>query len=204
LIDDTDYILGILALAVILLLAQSGLAWPADNQIYVDQINNSSSNTVTVTQDGTGHTATVSIGAVAASDSNNVAITQQGTGAKTATVQIAAGVSNGVVVSQDGAGAHKATVQALTGSANNISITQSGDGAHEFNIINSAGTTNTANTVNATQSGGAGSEKWFNVWFGGSTGAIVNVNQGGIGPSQASMNIQCAAGTCGTYSYNRQ
>lgn len=200
-IDDTDYILGLI-LAAILLLLLPDKAWPADNQIYIDQINNSSGNTVMVSQDGTGHYAKVNIGATAASDYNNVAVTQTG-GAKTAKVEIKTGVSNGIIVNQDGAGTHKTDVQNLNGSANNISVTQTGAGSHEMNIVGYAGTTNSGNTITATQNGGVGSEKWFAINLGGSSGATVNVNQGGAGINASSMLINCMPGTCGTYSFNR-
>lgn len=197
---DTDYILALLVVAVGLLLADR--AWPADNSVYIDQINNSSNNTVTVVQEGTGHQTKIDIGKTAASDYNNVSVTQTGA-AKTASIEIKSGVSNGVIVNQDGAGNHKLDVQNLNGTANNINVTQNGSGSHEMNIIAAPGTTNSGNTITATQTGDAGSEKLFSINLGGSAGATVNVNQGGVGPNTSSMLISCMPGTCGTYSFNR-
>jgi hypothetical protein len=71
------------------------------------------------------------------------------------------------------------------------------------NNTNNAGTTNSGNTITATQNGGVGSEKWFAINLGGSSGATVNVNQGGAGINASSMLINCMPGTCGTYSFNR-
>jgi len=186
----------------LLLLLFATTAWAADNTITIDQIG--SNNTYTVSQDGTGHTASVTTGRVSDVDYLTLAITQGGTGAKTATVEVKSGINNGITISQDGAGNHTASIQNLSGNANNISISQSGAGSHEFNVINTAGSTNNNNTINATQSGGVGADKWFNVWLNGANGATVNVTQTSGTANQASMSISCAAGTCGTWSYTRQ
>ena len=173
----------------------------ADNTIIVEQIGNY--NTTTITQDGNGHSATVKLGATSDVEYTTVSILQQNA-PKTASVEIKNGVSNAISLQQSGAGNHTASIQNLSGGGNSINITQQGDGNHEFNVINTAGTTNNANTINATQSGGVGSDKWFNVWMNGATGANVNVQQGGAGAAQSSMSIQCMPGTCGTWSYTRQ
>ena len=186
----------------LLLLLFATTAWAADNTITIDQIG--SNNSYTVSQDGSGHTASVITGRVSDVDYLTLSITQSGTGAKTATVEVKSGINNGITISQDGAGNHTASIQNLSGNANNISISQSGAGTHEFNVINTAGSTNNNNTISATQSGGVGADKWFNVWLNGANGATVNVTQTSSTANQASMSISCAAGTCGTWSYSRQ
>ena len=93
-------------------------------------------------------------------------------------------------------------IQNLNGSGNGISVTQLGAGKHEFNVIAGTGTTNNGNTITGNQSGGVGADKWFNVNLNGATGATVNVVQDNATTAdQASMNIQCLSGTCGTFSY---
>ena len=190
----------VLYFVLVILLLIAGYAYAADNKIIVDQIG--SGNTVTIEQVGKGHQVTVNTGA--ASDVDNVTLTilQQGTGAKTTTVTIPAGINNSVNIQQDGAGNHVASIQNLNGSGNNITVNQSGAGKHEFNIVNGAGTNNSGNTISGTQSGAVGSDKWFNVNLNGATGATVTVVQDNATTAdQASMNIQCLSGTCGTFSY---
>jgi Curlin associated repeat len=176
-------------------------AYAADNTITVDQVGDN--NTISITQDGAGHSATLTLGKTSAADNTNINITQQGTGAKTATVEIPAGINNGVVMFQDGAGNHTANIQNLIGSANNIGISQTGAGSHSMTITGVAGTTNNNNSVDVTQSGGAGADKTFNLWLNGATGAGVTVQQ--TNPTQANqggMNIQC--NPCGSgWSYIR-
>jgi len=175
--------------------------YAVDNAIDIDQIGDS--NTVAVTQQGQGHKATVVMGKISAVDYTTVNIEQRDSGTKTATVEIKSGSNNGANILQQGAGNHTASIQNLTGQGNNIIVTQQGSGSHEFTVTNGAGTTNTGNTINATQSGNVGSEKWFNVGLNGATGANVTINQGGSGPDQSSMNIQCAPGTCGSWTWTR-
>jgi hypothetical protein len=173
----------------------------ADNSISIDQIG--SYNIVAIAQDGTAHDATVVLGKGGAVDNSNISITQQGTGAKTATVELTNGINNGVVLFQDGAGNHTAAIQNLNGSANSIGISQTGAGNHSMTITGGAGTVNNANTINATQTGGTGADKTFNLWLNGATGATVNVEQtNSTQPQQGGMNIQCASG-CGTWNYIR-
>jgi hypothetical protein len=175
--------------------------WAADNTITVDQVGDN--NTISITQDGSGHSATLTLGKTTPADNTNINITQQGTGAKTATVEIPAGINNGVVMFQDGAGNHTANIQNLNGSANNIGISQTGAGSHSMTITGVAGTTNNNNSVDVIQSGGAGADKTFNLWLNGATGAGVTVQQ--TNPTQANqggMNIQC--NPCGSgWSYIR-
>jgi Curlin associated repeat len=176
-------------------------AYAADNTITIDQVGDN--NTISITQDGAGHSATLTLGKTSAADNTNINITQQGIGAKTATVEIPAGINNGVVMFQDGAGNHTANIQNLIGSANNIGISQTGAGSHSMTITGVAGTTNNNNTIDVTQSGGAGADKTFNLWLNGATGAGVTVQQ--TNPTQANqggMNIQC--NPCGSgWSYIR-
>ena len=183
-----------------LLLILACVAFAADNKITVDQVG--SNNTIVIEQVGKGHDVTVNLGATSDVDSVTLTILQQGTGLKTTTVTMPSGINNSVNIQQDGAGNHVASIQNLNGSGNSVTVNQSGAGKHEFNVVGGAGVTTTGTTVSGTQSGGVGSDKWFNVWLNGSTGATVNVVQDNANTvDQASMNIQCLAGTCGTFSY---
>lgn len=191
-------ILAIVTVAAIELVAFNKSARAADNTITVDQIG--SYNTVQVTQDGTGHSATVKMGIDSDVDNIYVAITQQGTGAKNALVDIRSGINNGVTINQDGAGNHNAAIQNLSGSANNITVGQSGSGNHSMTIVATLGTTNSGNTITAEQSGSA--DKTFNLTLGGTNAATVNIQQ--TNPTivnTGSMLIQC--NPCGAYSYTR-
>ena len=190
----------ILYFVLVILLLMVGYAYAADNKIIVDQIG--SGNTIVIEQVGKGHQATVNTGA--ASDVDNVTLTilQQGTGAKTSTVAIPSGINNSVNIQQDGSGNHVASIQNLNGSGNSVTVNQSGAGKHELNVIGGAGATTTGTTVSGVQSGGVGADKWFNVNLNGSAGATVTVVQDNATTAdQASMNIQCLSGTCGTFSY---
>ena len=171
----------------------------ADNSITVDQVGNNS--TIVIEQIGKGHSATVNVGAQSDVDNLTLTILQQGTGAKTAAVAIPSGINNSVNIQQDGSGNHVAGIQNLNGSGNSVTVNQSGAGKHEFNVVGGTGASTSGTTVSGNQSGGVGAEKWFNVWLNGSTGATVNVVQDGNTVDQASMNIQCLSGTCGTFSY---
>jgi hypothetical protein len=144
----------------------------------------------------------VNLGKTSDVDGSYIDIVQQGNN-KTAAVEIKSGINNTIYLTQQDTGNHTASIQNLNGSANSISITQQGSGSHEFNVIGGAGTTNSANTITATQTGNTGSEKWFNLNLNGSTGATVTVQQGGTGADQSSLNVQCAAGTCGSYNFTR-
>lgn len=167
----------------------------ADNTVNIEQIGDN--NSISVDQrDSNGHSATVSLGKTSAVDYTTLSILQQGTGIKTASVEIKSGINNGINISQDGAGAHTAAIQNLIGSSNSINITQQGAGNHSFTISNNNSSTNNGNTINATQSGGTGADKTFNLYLNGATGAGVTVLQ--TNPStadQGGMNIQC--NTCG-------
>ena len=193
-------VMGAIILYILLYIIFVPLA-RADNQISIDQIG--SYNTVIVTQDGTTQSATVSLGKTSSVDNTYVNITQQGTGNKTAGVEIPSGYNNSVVMFQDGAGNHTAAIQNLNGAANNISFSQTGSGNHSMTVTGGQGTTNSGNTIDATQSGGAGADKSFQLNLNGTSGATVNVLQ--TNPTQSnsgSMTIQCV--TCGTYNYTRQ
>ena len=190
----------ILYFVLVILLLIVGHAYAADNKITVDQVG--SGNTVTVEQIGKGHQATVNMGSATDVDNVTLTILQQGTGLKTTTVAMPSGINNSVNIQQDGAGNHVASIQNLNGSGNSVTVNQSGAGKHEFNVIGATGVTTTGTTVSGVQSGGAGSDKWFNVWLNGSVGATVTVVQDNATTAdQASMNIQCLSGTCGTFSY---
>jgi hypothetical protein len=169
--------------------AQAQTAMKADNSVYIDQVGDN--NTTTVVQEGSGHKARIVSGDVAAADLNTFVITQQGA-AKTANIELRSGISNTFNIQQDGTGNHTASIQNFIGSGNSVSVTQSGAGNHTFNVTNPNNANNSGNTVTATQSGGAGADKWFQLNFNGATGAGVTVNQTNpTAPDQASMNIQC-------------
>jgi hypothetical protein len=171
------------------------------NLVYVDQIGNN--NTVIIGQDGLAHSATVTLGKDSPVDNTYVNITQQGTGAKTAGVDIPSGYNNSVVMFQDGSGNHTAAIQNLNGAANNMNFSQTGAGNHSISVTGAVGTTNSGDTINSTQSGGAGADKSFQLNLNGTSGATVNVQQTNpTTPNAGSMTIQCI--TCGTYNYTRQ
>ena len=175
----------------------------ADNTVYIDQVGDN--NTYTVSQNGDGQNVNIAVGKVSSSDGNAINITQRDATAKTANVSISSGINNSVSITQQGTGNHTANIQNLSGSANTITVGQSGEGNHSFSVINNPGTTNNNNTINATQSGGVGADKWFNVWLNGASGANVSVTQTNpTTPGQASMSIMCMPGTCGNWSYNSQ
>jgi len=171
-----------------------------NNTIYIEQVGDN--NTTTVVQDGDGHNARIVSGNVAPADLNTFVITQQGA-AKTANIELRSGISNTFNIQQDGTGNHSANIQNMIGSGNNVAITQQGAGNHIFNITNPNGATNNGNTVNATQSGGTGSDKRFDLQFNGATGAGVTINQTNpTTPDQGGMNIQC--NPCGSgWSYTK-
>ena len=170
------------------------------NIVYIDQIG--SGNTTTVSQDGTGHSAVITAGSISPTDYNVFSIMQQGA-AKTASIDLKAGINNTFNIQQDGTGNHTAAIQNMIGSANNVNVTQQGSGNHSFTITNPYNATNNNNTVTATQSGGVGADKTFNLMFSGATGAGVTINQTNpTQPDQGGMNIQC--NPCGSgWSYTK-
>jgi hypothetical protein len=173
----------------------------ADATVNITQVG--SNNVINIEQYNAAHNATINLGASTPVDNTNISIVQRDSGIKTSTVEIPSGINNGVNILQQGAGNHTASIQNLNGSGNNINIDQNGAGNHEFNVVAGTGTINSGNTINATQTGGASADKWFQVNLTGAIGAIVNVQQ--TNPTQAnqgSMNIQCSSG-CGTWSYIR-
>jgi hypothetical protein len=173
---------------------------PASNTIYIDQVGNG--NTTTVTQDGVGHSATITSGATSPTDYNVFSIMQQGA-AKTAAIDLKTGINNTFAIQQDGTGNHTAAIQNMIGSGNQINLGQSGAGNHSLTVTNPFNATNNGNTVSATQSGGAGADKTFNLMFSGATGAGVTINQTNpTQPDQGGMNIQC--NPCGSgWSYTK-
>lgn len=179
------------------LLILACVCFAADNTITVDQIG--SNNTISITQEGLGHSATISVGSISDVDYSVFNIVQQGA-AKTASVEVKSGLNNGIDISQSGSGNHTANIQNLQGSGNNITIGQSGAGSHT--LIVDSNNVNTGNTITTAQSGGVGADKWFKVYLYGATNATLNVLQdSATTPDQASIMINCAVGTCGSYSY---
>jgi hypothetical protein len=175
-------------------------AHAADNTISIDQVG--SGNQTTILQEGSGHSATITAGYGSPVDYNVFAITQQGA-AKTATIELKAGINNTFNIQQDGTGNHTASIQNMIGSGNNVNVSQSGAGTHSLTVTNPWNATNNGNTVTATQSGGVGADKTFNLYFSGATGAGVTINQTNpTQPDQAGMNIQC--NPCGSgWSYTK-
>jgi hypothetical protein len=170
------------------------------NVLYIDQIG--SGNQTTVIQDGDGHSAVITTGGISPTDYNVFSITQQGA-AKIATIELKSGINNTFNIQQDGTGNHTAAIQNLIGSGNNVNVTQQGAGNHSLTISNPYNATNNGNTVTATQTGGVGADKTFNLMFSGATGAGVTINQTNpTTPDQAGMNIQC--NPCGNgWSYTK-
>lgn len=167
----------------------------ADNIITVEQIGDQ--NSITVLQDGGGHTLNITLGKTSPVITTSVDVTQQGTGAKTATIDMPSGYNNSVVLFQDGAGNHTANLQNINGAGNSFNISQTGAGTHSFTAQGNTGATTNGNIVTATQSGGVGADKTFNLYLNGSTGARVDIQQTGSTPDQAGMNISCGT-TCGS------
>lgn len=196
--NKNDWKFIALLILVCLIQVMPFVFWPnkaraADNTINIDQIG--SNNSYTITQDGAGHSATINAGKISDVDYSTYSISQQGA-AKTASIEVKAGISNSFNIQQDGTGNHTASIQNFVGSGNSVNITQQGAGNHSFTASNYTGATNNGNTVNATQTGGVGADKTFNLYFNGANGATVNVQQ--TNPTQADqggMNIQC--NTCG-------
>jgi microcompartment protein CcmK/EutM len=172
----------------------------ADNTIIIDQIG--SGNTTTIVQDGSGNSASITAGSTSAVDYNVFAITQQGNN-KTASIELKSGINNTFNIQQDGPGNHTASIQNMIGSGNSVTVTQQGAGNHTLTVTNPYNATNNGNTVTATQTGGVGADKTFNLYFSGATGAGVTINQ--TNPTtldQAGMNIQC--NPCGSgWSYTK-
>lgn len=101
---------------------------PTSNSIYIDQVGDN--NNITVSQDGQGHSATVTTGATSNVDYATLSIIQQGTGAKVASLDIKSGINNTASISQDGAGNHTANIQVFAGNGNIANVTQTGNANH--------------------------------------------------------------------------
>jgi hypothetical protein len=171
------------------------LASPTTNTIYIDQIG--SYNSITVNQDGLGHAVSITMGSSSGVDNTTVAIDQRDSGAKTATVNITGGINNGVDILQQGAGNHTTSITNLNGIANSITINQGGAGNHTIGIVGAAGAQNNGNTITATQSGGVGADKTFNLGLNGWNTNVSIEQTNPTAPGQASMNITCG-NSCGT------
>lgn len=171
-----------------------------DNTVNVDQVG--TGNQTTVIQDGSGHTANIKAGDVSSVDYNVFSITQQGA-AKTAGIELKSGINNTFNIQQDGTGNHNANIQNFIGSGNSVSLTQQGAGSHSFTVTNPNNATNNGNTITATQTGGAGADKTFNLYLNGAVGAGVSITQTNpTTPDQAGMSIQC--NPCGSgWSYTK-
>jgi hypothetical protein len=172
-----------------------------NNVIYIDQVG--TGNQTNIIQEGDGHSASITTGSNTGTvDYSTFSITQQGA-AKTASIDVKSGTSNMITVQQDGTGNHTAAIQNMIGSGNQISIEQKGAGNHIFNVTNPNSATNNGNTVTATQNGGVGAEKRFDLQFNGAIGAGVTINQTNpTTPDQGGMNIQC--NPCGSgWSYTK-
>jgi hypothetical protein len=130
-------------------------------------------------------------------DNTTVAIDQKDSGAKTATVNITGGINNNVDILQQGAGNHTASITNLNGIANNITINQNGAGKHTLEIVGAAGSQNNGNTITATQSGGVGADKTFNLGLNAWNTTVTIEQTNPTTAGQASMNITCG-NSCGT------
>jgi archaellin len=172
------------------------------NFIHIDQVG--SNNTTTVTQDGDGHSAVVTAGSgTSPVEYNMFSITQTG-GAKTAGIDLRSGMNNTLSTLQEGTGNHNANITNFIGSGNQVSIYQGGAGNHTFNVTNPNSATNNGNVVNATQTGGVGANKQFDLQFNGATGASVTIQQTNpTQPDLGGMNIQCNPCGAGNWSYIR-
>jgi hypothetical protein len=169
--------------------------------VYIDQIGNN--NSITVNQTDDLHVTNITMGKVSNTDNNTINVTQQDAGIKTTNIVLNSGIYNNISVNQQGTGNHIASVMNLNGSNNGINVNQSGAGSHTFNVDNWAGPANNGNNINATQSGGVGANKWFQVNLNGAIGSTVNVQQTGSTPDSASMLINCSLGCGGTWNYIR-
>jgi len=182
-------------LLIIAALLSTNIYAQNQNTIYIEQVG--SYNSVTVNQDGTGHSATVTMGLTSAVDNTTVSIDQKDSGAKTATVNIPGGFNNSVSILQQGAGNHTAAITNLNGIANNITINQGGAGNHTIGIVGAAGSQNNGNTITATQTGGAGADKTFNLGLNGWNTNVTIEQTNPTTANQSSMNITCG-NSCGT------
>lgn len=161
----------------------------ADNTVNVDQVGDG--NQTTIVQDGSGNTATVTSGQGGPADYNVFSIIQQGNN-KTASIDLKSGINNTFNIQQDGTGNHTAAIQNMIGSGNQINLSQTGSGNHTLNVTNPWNATNNGSVINATQAGGVGADKRFDLMFSGATGANVTIQQTNpTTPDQAGMNIQC-------------
>ena len=180
---------------IIVALLSTNIYAQTQNSIYIEQIG--SYNSVTVLQDGTGHSATVTMGLTSNVDNTTVAIDQKDSGAKTATVNIPGGFNNSVGILQQGAGNHTAAITNLNGIGNSITINQDGAGKHTLEIIGAAGSQNNGNTITATQTGGVGADKTFNLGLNGWNTTVTIEQSNPTTANQSSMNITCG-NSCGT------
>jgi hypothetical protein len=171
------------------------LAPSGSNSIYIDQIG--SYNSVTINQDGTGHSAVVTMGLTSAVDNTTVSIDQKDSGAKTARVDIPGGFNNSVNILQQGAGNHVASITNLNGIGNSVTINQGGAGKHTLEIVGAAGSQNNGNTITATQTGGVGADKTFNLGLNGWNTNVTIEQTNPTTAGQGGMNITCG-NSCGT------
>jgi hypothetical protein len=180
---------------IIVALLSTNIYAQTQNSIYIEQIG--SYNSVTVLQDGTGHSATVTMGLTSNVDNTTVAIDQKDSGAKTATINIPGGFNNSVGILQQGAGNHTAAITNLNGIGNSITINQDGAGKHTLEIVGAAGSQNNGHTITATQTGGVGADKIFNLGLNGWNTTVTIEQSNPTTANQSSMNITCG-NSCGT------
>ena len=165
------------------------------NSIYIEQIG--SYNSITVNQDGTGHSAVVTMGLTSAVDNTTVAIDQKDSGPKSARVDIPGGFNNGVSILQQGAGNHTASITNLNGIGNSVTINQGGAGKHSMEIVGVSGSQNNGNTITTLQTGGVGADKTFNLWLNGWNTNVIIEQTNPTTAGQGGMNISCG-NSCGT------
>jgi len=185
---------------ILLFFCSISFAQPSPN-VHIDQIGDN--NTIAVNQTDAQHITSIVMGKANNANNNSINVTQQDPGIKTTNITLNAGIYNNINVNQQGTGNHTASVMNLNGSNNGINVNQSGAGSHTFNVDNWTGSTNNGNNINATQSGGVGANKWFQVNLNGAIGSTVNVHQSGSAPDSASMLINCNFGCGGTWNYTK-
>jgi hypothetical protein len=94
-------------------------------------------------------------------------------------------------------GRPSSSITNLNGIANNITINQGGAGKHTLEIIGAAGSQNNGNNITATQTGGVGADKTFNLGLNGWNTNVTIEQTNPTTAGQASMNISCG-NSCGT------
>lgn len=115
---------------------------------YAEYNGNGNSNTISITQSGTGSTASNYTELNVTGNQNSVTVTQQGTGGSKSVFAAVNDSNNTVNITQKDAGSHYAEVN-LSGGNKSVTLTQEGSAAHRSSINLSGAATGIA----VTQSG---------------------------------------------------